>query len=293
MWGNGTNGNGVLNSTSEGVVISEPPPPPCALTSCPRKDMVIKNCLCEPPPCIYPPNCGTKALVNCECIDKLDPCNQYKEIFEYNFENSETLKSSLTRLSDIVNSSNNTHEEGFEIKTDEKIDNITAFTLNTSSTGNNHSIDINLSSYNIIYFHSHPFDSVGLFSFQDLRALLSVYDSLTNKNKQKAIMGIVTPGDDGKAVVYLLKIDNINSLRNYVGRIWNNNKYINIENYENRINKIHEDISEKYSNSTLSREGIYFDHFKGTGLSLYKANNELTNFGRLTAPNTTPVPCNN
>jgi hypothetical protein len=142
-------------------------------------------------------------------------------------------------------------------------------------------------------FHSHPSNGYAMFSFQDVRFLLAVYDGAFLSRQGEAFNGLVCKDANGNTNTYMLKISNIDVLRAQVGNIWNNADYATLSE-EERIKTIHMEQAITYSNSKGELEKSFLEQFKNFGVELYKADAASNNFNKLTLNNSsvTPIPCN-
>ncbi|SHH23362.1 hypothetical protein SAMN05444372_1382, partial [Flavobacterium micromati] len=142
--------------------------------------------------------------------------------------------------------------------------------------------------------HSHPSDGYAMFSFQDIRFLLNVYDEASSIRKQEAFNGLVVKDAAGNTNTYMLKIENIESLRTQINNVWNDPNYSKFQNENDRIKKIHKDQAEIYAKSNGNLEKSFLEQFKDFGIVLFKADATTDHFDKLTLNNSivTQTPCN-
>jgi hypothetical protein len=284
-----------LTTEEKQTVVNEPikEEVPCDLKSCPAGLVLIK-CFCEPQVCSPQPVCtGNQVKVGCSCIEKLKPCEQIEGLLKYDFGLNNSMKKNMQDLVKVVNSGSNTIEHGFEVTRKMNFAGGTDYNIKPLKPGDENSIPVKESIYNVGDFHSHPFNALGLYSFADMKHLLGLYDYLNDAEKQKAFIGLVSPSDNGTATVYILKIDNIDALRATVRDIWNNPQYKNLQDEDDRTDEIHEDMAKKITLNNWTYEQAFFNMFGKSGVSIYKANNTLDKFNNLNPNNSVPnTPCN-
>ncbi|SHH23543.1 hypothetical protein SAMN05444372_1392, partial [Flavobacterium micromati] len=141
--------------------------------------------------------------------------------------------------------------------------------------------------------HSHPSDGYAMFSFQDIRFLLNVYDETSSTRKGEVFNGLVCKDNAGNTNTYMLKIDNIDALRTKVDDVWDEPKYEGLSE-KDKITAIHIKQAKLYKKSSGNLEKSFIEQFKDFGISLYKADETKNSFNKLTLNNSiiTSIPCN-
>ncbi|MBD0726697.1 hypothetical protein B6A10_16115, partial [Flavobacterium sp. L1I52] len=236
---------------------------------------------------------GEQKICSCEEVPK-DPCDDIKKLLNFSSDNStNNLKSNINLLKDSVNASVNIQEKGFEITKRLNADDTYRYEFIPSPLGSEFEIKVNTGSYHVGVFHSHPSTGVPMFSFQDLKTLIDIYDDASDSRKAEVFIGLVAKDPDGNVNVYMLKIDNIDDLRTAVNDIWDNPGYANLAD-EDRIKAIHKNQNETFDNSSGQIEKSFLEQFPSAGVSIYKADNSLNSFSKLTLENNEvkPNPCN-
>lgn len=75
------------------------------------------------------------------------------------------------------------------------------------------SVALSIGSSYVGGFHSHPSEGYAMFSFQDIRFLLNVYDKASSTRKDEAFNGLVCKDSKGITNTNMIKIDNVEALR--------------------------------------------------------------------------------
>jgi hypothetical protein len=132
-----------------------------------------------------------------------------------------------------------------------------------------------------------------MYSFGDLKHLLNLYDKALPSNKRDVFEGLVAQDAQDNNNVYMLKVDDIEKLRSHIKTVEESEKYANL-NDEDRLNKIHQEQARLYHESNGQKEKSFLQQFSDAGISIYKANADLSNFSKLTLnnDNVIPTPCN-
>jgi hypothetical protein len=101
-------------------------------------------------------------------------------------------------------------------------------------------------------------------------------------------------------VVYAIKIDNWNTFRAKIGNeLFNNPDTENFTEIKDKIKVVNDQFAEKFRNGMNNQEleQLFLENFANHGISLYKANDELDNWSKLTLSGNqfipvTKTPCN-
>lgn len=115
--------------------------------------------------------------------------------------------------------------------------------------------------------------------------MLKLYDSAFASRKNEAFVGVVAKDAQGNKNVYVLKVDDIEQLRIQVNAIWNDQKYAKYLTDKERIDAIHETLAKEFAKSNGQIEKKFLELFPNAGFSIYKADNEISNFSKLTLNN--------
>jgi hypothetical protein len=127
--------------------------------------------------------------------------------------------------------------------------------------------------------HTHPVGTYPMFSWQDIYNLKDLYADAKPQNKQDVFMIIVCPNDK----VYAVKVDDFNKLKTKMDGDWDSPELIGcseVEKNDDLLNTMKKEYS-KDSNS----ERVFLKKFKDYGISVYKADNNLTNWSKLLLDN--------
>ncbi|WP_197037257.1 hypothetical protein, partial [Flavobacterium sp. ZB4P23] len=223
-----------------------------------------------------------------------NPCLDLANLMNYNLNSSNSLKAGINWLKDKVNATVNDKEAGIEVKKVMNPDETFKYEFTQVLSNEQFSIPMSVGFGYIGGLHSHPSDGYAMFSFQDIRFLLSVYDEASSSRKQEAFNGLVCKEALGNTNTYMLKIENIELLRTQIDNVWKSEKYTRFQNDDERIKAIHKDQAIKYSESNGNLEKSFLEQFKDFGIVLFKADATTDSFEKLTLNNSTitPTPCN-
>ncbi|WP_286968335.1 hypothetical protein [Flavobacterium sp. UBA4854] len=97
---------------------------------------------------------------------------------------------------------------------------------------------------------------------------------------------VVAKDKAGITNTYAIKVDNIGVLNDKVNQVWNNPKFIGKTDDE-KIKIIHKDQGYKYRDSKGALEESFLQQFGSFGISLYKADNSMSKWNKLTLNTTT------
>lgn len=131
--------------------------------------------------------------------------------------------------------------------------------------------------------HSHPIDGYSMFSWGDLRSLLLMYDNmLSNSYKPQVSLLLVcyNHADPTKPHVYAIKVENIEALRNKINEEWNKAAYNGITDDAKKVKRINDKFGEKYEKNKNDLERFFLQNFKDFGVSLYKAEDDMSNWNK-------------
>ncbi|MFV8441430.1 hypothetical protein [Flavobacterium sp. LB2P44] len=216
-----------------------------------------------------------------------NPCLDLGNLMNYNLNSSNSLKSGINWLKDKVNATVNNKEAGVEVKKVMNPDETFKYEFTQVLSNDQFSIPMSVGFGYVGGLHSHPSDGHAMFSFQDIRFLLSVYDEASSSRKQEAFNGLVCKDALGNTNTYMLKIENIESLRTQINSVWNDPNYTKFQSEDERIKKIHEDQAKIYAKSNGNLEKSFLEQFKDFGIVLLKADATTDNFDKLTLNNST------
>ncbi len=224
-----------------------------------------------------------------------NPCDQIKNVLNFNDANgTNVLKPDIIWLKNLVKAPVNDKERGVEVR--KKMNPDETFRYETTRVFSDQEFSVALSTNydNVGGIHSHPADGYAMFSFQDVRFLLDLYEAASSTRKEEVFNGLVCKDNAGNTNTYMLKIDDIEALRNQVNAMWNNPKYARFQDEELRIKAIHKDQALKYKDSNGQLEKSFLQQFAAFGISIYKADDALNSISKLSFnySTVTPIPCN-
>ncbi len=132
------------------------------------------------------------------------------------------------------------------------------------------------------WLHTHPKSGYGMFSFADVKFLKEGYEATLEENKAEIFTIIVCRDkiDPTKTNTYALKIDDIAALGTKTDTIWNNPDYLSL-NEKERFDAIHFVQGQEYHYYEDELEFGFLMQFANSGISLYKADEQLTAWTKL------------
>ena len=225
---------------------------------------------------------------------ELNPCDQIKNVMNYNPNDSNSFKSNLNWLKDKVNATVNDKECGVEVRKIMNYDESYRYEFTQVLSNDQFSVSLSTNRDNVGASHSHPSNGYAMFSFQDVRFLLAVYDGAFDNRKGEVFNSVVCRDNAGNTNTYMLKIDNIDVLRTQINAVWNEPNYAEYSTEKTRIDAIHLDQAKLYAKSNGQLEKSFLQQFAAFGISIYKGDATLSSFDKLALSNSTvtSTPCN-
>ena len=199
---------------------------------------------------------------------ELDNCGKINNMMKPEFEN---LVEDINLLKAHIN------ESGVErsISYKKTIDGESMPTISKlHAVGTHNSVKITTGGFFYGSIHVHPNGKIPMFSWRDMRLLAETYSETFSSRKKDVFMMIVCPND----LVYCLKIDNPQAFIDKVNEFWSNPKLGNTE--EKKITNANKIIFRKYDSDT-NKERAFLKYFKNFGISIYKANQSVSNWSKL------------
>ncbi len=122
-----------------------------------------------------------------------------------------------------------------------------------------------------------------MFSWGDMQALLDMYTDAVSSVKTEVTLMLVcnNPSDTNNPFVYALKVDDITALTTKINADWNNPKYA-AQTDEKKKENIFKALSKDYESNKSSLERHFLQFYADYGISLYKAENDMSNWNKLT-----------
>ncbi len=234
----------------------------------------------------------TESSGQVEPIQIIDPCQQLDDLTNPALQNA---KPALEDLKTLAGSSLN-YENGYlfrknasGVRTNEQI---------TPNTTSDHAIPIKTGTTVYAAAHTHTYELFPMFSWQDLYVLYSLYqNSSINKSEATFIMIAKDCLTCATVSTYAIKIDNFVKFRAKINSDLNNSNtagYSDADKFKT-ANDIYDDkFKPGMNNSQL--EKAFLEYIGTHGVSLYKANDDLSNWDKLELSNSplTPIlktPC--
>ena len=132
------------------------------------------------------------------------------------------------------------------------------------------------------WLHTHPKSGYGMFSFADIKFLKEAYEETSEDNRTEIFTIIVCRDkiDSNKINTYAIKIDDIVALGAKIDAVWNSLEYSQVTEGD-RLDKIHFVQSQEYHYYEDELEFSFLIQFANSGISLYKANEQLSSWTKL------------
>ena len=222
-------------------------------------------------------------------------CDQLKTMINKDTANKKNLSKEIEWLVAKVKARNNNKESGVEVQMRMNADETYRNEFNRIDSPDKFSVGLSTGDMYIGGIHSHPSDGYAMFSFQDVRFLLNAYDGASSSRKSDVFNMVVCKDDNGVTNTYTIKVDNIENLRKKVNSVWNADKYASYTTIDDRIKAIQRDQAKVYEKSNGELEKSFLEQFKDFGISIYKADESLSSFSKLTLNSLnalTKIPCN-
>ena len=137
-----------------------------------------------------------------------------------------------------------------------------------------------------------------MFSWADIRTLLTTYQNTGNflKNKVTILLVAPNPQDLDTYNLYSLNIDNVTDLITKLNADWNGPKMNGLTD-EQKLLRLNKQLGNEYLKNSNNIEKYFLTKFADYGISLYKADPESENFNwdklKLDNNNVVKEPCNN
>ena len=157
-----------------------------------------------------------------------------------------------------------------------------------------YSISFNIDNFIYGSIHTHPLLGVKIPSFGDLVLLRNTYNGILPYNRDKLTVIVVVKNPNGAipaTLTYALKIENFAVFSAKIDAVLNS--YGSIP-YNKKMETILYDEGKYYSSPNANLEKLFFDKFSTFGVGLYKADDNLTTWDKLSSNGTvvTNTPCN-
>jgi hypothetical protein len=199
-----------------------------------------------------------------------DHCTQIKTLLNFNPDTPNSLKANLNGLKEKVNAPVNTIENGFEIDKEMAYPENYKYNFTQIPSGGAYSIAFKTGISSVGTAHSHPSTEYAMFTFQDVRSLIAIYDKTVGTKKSEAFVALVCKDKSGVTNIYMLKIDyikgvngdlrdNIGGLKAQVNAVWDHPDYAKYTD-EEKIEAIHQKQAKIYdkSNGELEKSFLAF-----------------------------------
>lgn len=228
------------------------------------------------------------------------PCSDLKDLIQDDTNNDNSVPNIKPDLELLKTTLQESGENGTQFKKNTgtySSDNLPATTSN--------SIAITAGGDNYGAAHTHPLSTFPMFSWSDVYTLFNLHQNARAAVKDHVTF-IVIANSNGAAAqpnIYAIKINDFRAFRNQI-----NNDFVNIVAKEKRLNisspisdkidALNEDLGEEYRKES-NAEKVFIEQFGNHNISLYKANDDITNWNELTLGTDFPyngtvieTPCN-
>jgi hypothetical protein len=212
----------------------------------------------------------------------VDDCDELKKLFTIDTAGTKLVPNIKPQIQWLMGKVDEKKEYGVEIKRAINLNGDMIYTPTQIQSNSNFSLSFNQGNFYMGWMHSHPINGYGMFSFQDLKFLIDGYNLTSEQNKAELFTIIVCRDkiDTTKTNTYALKVDDIAKLSTKISTIWNNSDYNGL-NDDVRLTKIHEKQSGDYHYYEDDIEFSFLMQFPNSGISLYKADEQLNNWTNL------------
>ncbi|MFN3942757.1 MAG: hypothetical protein ACK4K1_08990 [Flavobacterium sp.] len=220
------------------------------------------------------------------------PCEVLKDLLKTDKQNIKPIINQLKQK--IANNSKNEWASSHEMKNiydpDTNTNNMT-YSNSELIEGTPNSVSVMLGTDFVGSTHSHPKDSYPIFSWGDLETLRDTYKDCRNSLKGFVSIQIVCYNKNNPAqpLVYSLRINDFAKLDNKINSDWDDSK-LNGKSNEEKLDFIHKDLARSYKTNENNLESFFLYNFKDYGIDLFKANNDQTNWSKLSLNPTTNNP---
>jgi len=193
----------------------------------------------------------------------------------------------------LINGTTIEHSSSFNKKTNQNIRN----------SGTPTDVTILYGSEYVGSVHLHPISGYPIFSWADLRMLLNTRGGANAENFMNVTLMIVTPNpnDPTNPNVYALFIQDSQELLDQLNNMWFASRFTTngvTDSDATKLQKIHAEMGIQYQNNKNNLEAYFLEYISNFGISLYKANNNVTSWSKLELSNLSgtqiafPNPCN-
>lgn len=232
---------------------------------------------------VSPVNSNGGTITPVQITEPTEDCIKLKDLFEIDKQN---IRPKLTELKQkILTGAKN--EWSTSHKTEYAYDPITntnslTYTNEPLSEGTPNTVIVTTGTRYPSSSHSHPKDGYPIFSWQDLRLLRNTYLETAELFKPLVSIQIVCFNETTptQQLAYSLTINDFDKLNSKIEADWSKEELNGLDE-EAKIKTIHIDLGEDYDQNKDNLELFFLQKFKNYGIDLYKANNELTNWTKL------------
>lgn len=134
----------------------------------------------------------------------------------------------------------------------------------------------------VIHLHPKKSETAGsIFSFQDMRALNSLYNDAHIYSQEDNSIALLLlcpdPLNNENHNVYALTVKNNILLNDAITNEWNSTKWASYTDIDKRLRYIQDDLAYKYIANKDNLEAFFLQYFSNYGISLYKLENNVWN----------------
>lgn len=215
--------------------------------------------------------------------DDKTPCEHLKRLLEEDPGKTKLLPNIKPQIQWLQGKVDEKLEYGVEINRGVNFSGDIAYHPFQVSSGSNYKVILNVGTTMMGWLHSHPKNNtIGLFSFEDIAFLRDGYQTASETAKKEIFTIIVLRDkvDPSKISTYALKVDDIAILAAKVDAVMNNPEYSQTDESE-KLGLINQKQVIMYRNAGNQPEKSFLQQFSDFGITLYKANADLTNWSKL------------
>lgn len=205
------------------------------------------------------------------------PCGQLQTLLVSDPDNKKLVPNIRPEIRWLQGKVDETVEYGVEIKKSINFNNDMEYTPTRVESESSSEVILNTGRLRMGWLHSHTRDKSGMFSFQDIMFLRNGYEETSEeyRNEIFTIMVCRDKTDRTKINTYAVKVDDIVALRTKINAIWNDADYASFTE-DLKMTTIHEKQTNDYYYYFDELEFSFLMQFANSGLSLYKADEQLT-----------------
>ncbi len=210
------------------------------------------------------------------------PCKQLVNLLIPDAENKMLVPNIRPQIRWLQEKVDEKVEYGVEIKKGVNFNGDMVYTPTRVESESSSDVILNTGRLMMGWLHCHPKSGYGMFSFADIKFLKEAYEETSEDNRTEifTIMVCRDKIDPAKINTYAIKIDDIAAFAAKIDAVWNSLEYSQVTEGD-RLDKIHFVQSQEYHYYEDELEFSFLIQFANSGISLYKANEQLSSWTKL------------